>query len=308
MPENVMSNTVLAIVETERFPLDVTKRAARIAQLFDSDLELVLSDPTIGFLRSSFMLSVDSQQIGESVRQAQKEELQRLVDATSDFGINVHTSVVQDRPAYDAVIAKALEIEPRIVVKGTAYHSVAERAVFNFNDWQLIRKLDYPLWLVKQREWSSDPVIIAAVDPMHPDEEHSALTQATVDHAKAVAEKCNARFLLLHTYELLEEVSNWAKLQFKPMKVPMHELEEKMRAEHGRQLDSLAAENAIDPDAIHMLPGRTHEILPGFARSENADLVVMGAVARSGLKRRIIGSTAEHVLDHVPCDILIARG
>jgi nucleotide-binding universal stress UspA family protein len=33
----------------------------------------------------------------------------------------------------------------------------------------------------------------------------------------------------------------------------------------------------------------------------------MGAVARTGLKRRIIGSTAEHVLDHLHCDILIVR-
>ena len=49
------------------------------------------------------------------------------------------------------------------------------------------------------------------------------------------------------------------------------------------------------------------DILPAFAREYDADLVVMGALARTGLKRRILGSTAEQVLDNLPCDILIVR-
>lgn len=302
-----MSNTILAIIEYERFPKEVAIRAARIAKLYDCDLEIVLSDPTVGFLRKSFMISVDSQQISETVQQAQQEELERIVTAVQEYGVEVRTSVIQDRPTGDAIAAHAMEIEPRFVVKGTEYHSPAERAVFTFNDWQLIRKLDFPLWLVKVHEWQDKPVIIAAVDPMHPDEEEGTLTQSIIDIGKSVTEKVEGRLLLMHTYELLEEVNAWAKLEFKPLKVPIEELKRKMRDEHRRHLDSLAAANGIGAGAIHLLPGRTREILPAFARQQGADLVVMGAVARSGLKRRLIGSTAEHVLDHVPCDILIVH-
>lgn len=302
-----MRNTILAIVEMERFPLEVATRAARIAGFYDADLVLVLSDPTVSFLRSSFMISVDSKQIAETVRQAQEEELERIVAAIADTGLNISTSIIQDRPASDAMVAKALDCEPLLVVKGTVYHSPAERATFTFNDWQLIRKLDYPLWLVKPRPWSDKPIIIAAVDPMHSHDEKGELTQTIVEFAKSLAERCDGKLLLLHTYERLEEVSSFAKLAFKPMKVPVHELEEKMRDEHRRHLDSLAATNDIDADAIYLLPGRTRDILPSFARIQNADMVVMGAVARNRLQRRIIGSTAEHVLDHVPCDILVAR-
>ena len=303
-----MSNTVLAIVETERFPLEVTKRAAQIAKLFDCDLEIVLSDPTVGFLRSKFMVSADSKQIAENVRQVQKEELERLVTAIGEYDLDVQTSIVKDRPACDAIIAKALECEPLFVVKGTAYRSPAERAKFTFNDWQLIRKLDYPLWLVKPADLIENPVVIAAVDPMHPHDDKGDCTQSIIDLAKSITEKFGARLVLLHTYERLEEVNEYAKLEFKPLRVPVAELEKKMREEHRRELDVLADANNIDAQAVRQLPGRTREILPSFARAENASLVIMGAVARTGLKRRIIGSTAEHVLDHVPCDILIARG
>jgi universal stress protein E len=48
-------------------------------------------------------------------------------------------------------------------------------------------------------------------------------------------------------------------------------------------------------------------VIPFLARDRNADLVVMGAVARWSLQRAVIGSTAEKVLDHLPCDILIVR-
>jgi universal stress protein E len=303
-----MSNTVLAVIEFERFPLEVATRAAKLAELHECSLDIVLSDPTIGFLRKSFMISADSQQISETVQQAQREELDRIVDALSDYDVTVTTSVLQERPASDAIVAKSLEVEPLFVVKGTAYHSAAERAVFTFNDWQLIRKLDYPLWLVKVHEWRDEPVVVAAVDPMNPDDEAGLLTRSIVETGKSLAKKVGGKLMLVNTYELLEEVSAWAKLEFKPLKVPMEELQQKMRDEHRRHLDSLAAATAIDPGAVHLLPGRTREILPSFAREQGADLVIMGAVARSGLKRRLIGSTAEHVLDHLPCDILIVHG
>jgi universal stress protein E len=33
----------------------------------------------------------------------------------------------------------------------------------------------------------------------------------------------------------------------------------------------------------------------------------MGATSRSGLKRIFIGSTAEHVLDSLQCDVLVVK-
>jgi universal stress protein E len=37
------------------------------------------------------------------------------------------------------------------------------------------------------------------------------------------------------------------------------------------------------------------------------DIVVMGAVSRGRLKNIFIGNTAERVLDHLPCDVLIPK-
>jgi len=43
------------------------------------------------------------------------------------------------------------------------------------------------------------------------------------------------------------------------------------------------------------------------ARRSRSAIVVMGAVSRSGLKRLIIGNTAERILDALSCDVLVVK-
>jgi hypothetical protein len=48
-------------------------------------------------------------------------------------------------------------------------------------------------------------------------------------------------------------------------------------------------------------------VLPTVARSIKAQMVVMGAIARSRVDRLFLGSTAEQVLDALPCDVLMVK-
>jgi universal stress protein E len=43
------------------------------------------------------------------------------------------------------------------------------------------------------------------------------------------------------------------------------------------------------------------------ARRSRSAIVVMGAVSRSGLKRLLIGNTAERILDDLRCDVLVVK-
>ena len=300
-----MSNDVLAIIEMERDPQQVADRAAWIAKRLGYNLELVLSDPTVGFLRDKFMLSAESKQISETVTQAQIEALDRIADSIDSDGLQISKTILRDRPAVDAIIAKALADNPAMVVKGTTHHSAAERATFAYNDWELIRELEYPLWLVKAQEWRQNPVVIAAVDPTHPRDADAGLSQTVVAMGRDIVDKCDGQLLLLHTYERLSEVGSYAKFKFKPVEVPVKELEQQMRKRGAGLLEKLATDHGVSADAVHLLPGRTRDILPAFAREHDADLVIMGGIARGEHKRRSIGSTAERVLDLLPCDVLV---
>jgi universal stress protein E len=44
-----------------------------------------------------------------------------------------------------------------------------------------------------------------------------------------------------------------------------------------------------------------------LAERLHADIVVVGAVSRSGMQRALIGNTAESLLRFLPCDLLIVK-
>jgi universal stress protein E len=304
-----MSSTrkIIVVVEPDKHPYDVVDRATWISNITGHDLNLLLCNSGIGPSGAPYFLSNESRDIGDRIRAAQNEMLAEFVTAATQGGANATGSVLDERPIADAIIQRALDSNPAFVIKGTQFHSIAERSLFADTDWQLLRSCPCPLWLVKPVKNRKKPVIIAAVDPTHSHDKPAALDNAIVEYAGNIAARAGGEVHLLHTYHRLTGIGDAATRTFKPIQLPIDSLVEKMRQEHREKLDALAATHGIDATHTHQLPGSAHDLIPSFARSRKADLVVMGALARWGLKRAIIGSTAERVMDHLPCDILIVR-
>jgi len=300
-----MSRKILTIIELDNYPEDVAARATRLAKTTNSDIELLLCDPTASFLSETFIVSGELQQLVDNIHAEQEEALQELARSARSESIAVTTATSHEKPVADAIIARAIEIEPDYVVKGTHYHTSAERATFADTDWQLMKKLDFPLWFVKPAEWKESPMIVAAVDPTHNKDKEAVLDQRIVATAQSLAVSFGARVELVHTYQRLVEIGSSAMKTFKPITLPIDELDKKIRDEHRRKLDAFAADCGIAKEAVHQLPGRAHEILPMFAQTHGASLMVMGALSRGGIARRYIGNTAARVLDHLPCDVLV---
>ena len=74
-----------------------------------------------------------------------------------------------------------------------------------------------------------------------------------------------------------------------------------------RFLVHFARAHALDERSLQVVQGSAAEVLPRHAAERRADLMVMGAVSRSRLREIFIGSTAERVLDHLPCDVLVVK-
>jgi universal stress protein A len=69
--------------------------------------------------------------------------------------------------------------------------------------------------------------------------------------------------------------------------------------EFGRQL-------GIPEDRQHLIFGRPQSEIHRAAEECGADLIVVGSHTRSGLAR-LLGSTANGVMDSAPCDVLAVR-
>jgi universal stress protein E len=267
----------------------------------------MVSDPITDFLGESYVHLLESQHIAESMRESQDEALDSLLASAEAAGLRVEANRSTDRHVADAVRREAAARQPRYVIKGTHYHNASERASLADADWELIRQLDYPLWFVKPVAWHEAPVIVAAVDPVHAHDKPAHLDRRIIERARALAEDCGGKVVVLHTYQTVEEIGSRAMWAFEPRKLPVEEINRKMFEEHDRALKALGESMELPADALHLVAGAAHEVLPAFARDHGASLVVMGALARSKLKQRIVGSTAAHALDHIPCDVLVAH-
>lgn len=302
-----MSRSILCVVEFDRYPDVVVKRATWLAASHDCNLHLLVCDPVTDFLGDSYVYLLESQDIADSIRESQDEELEELLAGVRKAGVQVEVNTSRERHTAYVVRREAAARQPLFVVKGTHYHTPTERASLGATDWDLIRDLDYPLWFVKPFEWQDAPVIVAAVDPVNGHDKPTHLDYRIIDMGRAIADECGGELKVLHTYQRLDEIGSLATWSFKPEKLPVEKLDAKIRKEHDKALRTLAAACDIRNGAVHLLPGRAHEVLPAFALSEGASLVIMGALARSRLKQRIIGSTAARALDHIYCDVLVAH-
>jgi nucleotide-binding universal stress UspA family protein len=61
------------------------------------------------------------------------------------------------------------------------------------------------------------------------------------------------------------------------------------------------------PENCHVRTGRPYEEIINLAREIDADLIVLSTRGQSGLKRLLLGSTAERVVRGAPCAVLVAR-
>jgi universal stress protein E len=72
-------------------------------------------------------------------------------------------------------------------------------------------------------------------------------------------------------------------------------------------LERTVAAAGVPPARRHLVARHPADAIPQAARSTGAGIVVMGAVSRSGLKRLVVGDTAERILDALACDVLVVK-
>ncbi|HHY86015.1 MAG TPA: universal stress protein [Verrucomicrobia bacterium] len=81
-----------------------------------------------------------------------------------------------------------------------------------------------------------------------------------------------------------------------------HEQAAKQLAEWRKDVSGPATVKAVVRQGL----SAHHEIVE-MARECNSDLIVIGNTGRSGLARMVLGSTAERVVRHAPCPVLVVR-
>lgn len=287
--------TILVIVDpfTEQ-EQPVLGRAAWLAERFGAHVELFACD---------YDAEVDSGQVAtvwipdagmrEQRMLRHRRQLESFAAALRGRRLQVTVSVAWDYPADEAIVRHVVATRPWLVAKDTHHHTLLQRTLLTNTDWSLIRDCPAPLLLVKPREVGTHPTVLAAVDPVQEHDKPAQLDDAIYKFASELSEKTGGALHLTHAISTPLGVQLPANVQAVVVQ------------EHRRALDGFLVAHPVRN--VHIHEGLPHQCLQHVATSQNADFLVMGAVARRGIEKVLIGSTAARVLDRLPCDLVIIK-
>ncbi|HEX7116768.1 MAG TPA: universal stress protein [Steroidobacter sp.] len=235
-----------------------------------------------------------------------KAMLEALAVPLREGGLDVATETECRDPLHASLIDRTQRTSADLVIKDTHHHSLAKRTFLTNTDWHLIRTCPVPLLLVKEKAWSASPKVFAAVDPGHANDKPALLDKHILDHASTLARRLSGELHVVHAYIPMTVVATAASSPPMAMAISAEELAAEQKRQH-EQVQALVAPYEVPASRIHVELGGPAELLPRVTAAQQADILVMGAISRSGLKRVFVGSTAEDVLEHLPCDALIVK-
>jgi universal stress protein E len=244
---------------------------------------------------------------------AMRRDLQRLealARAVVDAGVEVSVDVRYDDSLDEAIVRKTLETNPLLVAKSTQSHDTSKKTSFSNADWGLIRTCPVPLLLVKSERTAQSANVLAAIDPVHEHDKPVELDVAILAFAKRLSRACHSKLHVVHTFDptaaMATSMNGMAAL---PPASPqlLEDVAKAVETEHRAALGNLLERVALDDYELHFARGNVREVLPPLAERVHAGFAVLGAVARGPIARLFLGSTAEQLLDRIPCDLVVIK-
>jgi universal stress protein A len=149
-----------------------------------------------------------------------------------------------------------------------------------------------------ERNESSEPVLKlkSILVPM----DFSKISEKALEYAVPLAKQFGAKISVLH---VMEPPPYSIDLTYLPMGegFPIGSMKKELEA-----LATKTIEPNLLKDVIVQI-GTAFEVITNVARDLEADLIVITTHGHTGLKHVFMGSTAERVVRHAPCPVLVVR-
>ncbi|EAR08947.1 universal stress protein [Reinekea blandensis] len=289
---------IIVLLDPAEESAAAVEKAATLAQLSDSKLTLFSS----GYDGALNSIHPHSENARDSYLSRLLDGLETLADTARSKNIQVSTEAVWDKHAGTAMLNYLSGNPADLVVKATHHQNVIQRTFFSQTDWELIRHCPVPLLLTKATAWHDNITLTAAVDPVRTNDKPDFLDDHIIQCGTEMRSLLNAKLQLLHVYDPTPLM-----IYLDQPAINSTDIGEEIRVQHQEALVELAQSKGIDKADARLEMGSPVQVIPDYLYEYDIDIVIMGAVSRSGLERWLLGHTAEKVLDRITVDILIAK-
>lgn len=217
------------------------------------------------------------------------------------------------------VIREVLRHRRDLVIKAVDESGWMSR-VFGSDDMHLLRKCPCPVWLVRSDGAESQRRIVALVDvddnyPQAELETRQALNRQILEMAISLALSESGELHIVQAWDATAESAMRGVFMNAPEEEIVAYLEE-LRQRHQQGIEALLQEvtTTVGQEALeyvkpqqHLIKGQARKEIPLKVKELDADLIVMGTVARIGIPGFIFGNTAEAILNQIDCSVLAVK-
>ncbi|QEP43960.1 universal stress protein [Ectothiorhodospiraceae bacterium BW-2] len=288
-------------------------RAVELAQHNQAHLTLlaVVSEQIAGI---RMVAAEEGRRDLNAIRVAQQcQQLESLMAGYDQRGSFAYKVVVGTR--FLEVIRAVLRDNYDLVMKPAEDPDWMNR-LFGSDDMHLLRKCPVPVWLMKSQERPSYGSVVAALDfnPYQEEEGQQALNDLILSLSGSIALSYSAEFHLLHSWEAPEMglVRLWADDPDLSEMVILEDERRQHKAGMDRVVERLNSLIGVEASRYlapkqHLPKGSARKVIPSVVQMLQADIVVMGTVARTNIPGFFIGNTAEAVFDQLQCSVLAIK-
>ncbi|MDO9478765.1 MAG: universal stress protein [Pseudohongiella sp.] len=245
---------------------------------------------------SAVYKAVDEMTDADSRRSGKREflkdwesKVKNLLAPYKEGGVKISSDTYWTADWYAAVSRAAMRADADLVIKSTFRHGKLHRLLHSTSDFTIMRHSPSPVLLVREGKPINGKLILAALDLESTDEGHIGLNNSVMKHAHELADFTG---LPLHVIAATSR-----KPDFSHVLAGVEEQEGGVQA-------TLAHAFGVQTANFHLVKGAAQNVIPAQASELNADILVLGVSARSGIKGVMVGTTAKKVLDKLDCDVL----
>ena len=204
--------------------------------------------------------------------------LQSLAARAVDAGIQVEYEHEWEEDWGARAVSAAARCGASMLFKNSVDHSPVQRELHSTSDWTLLRTSPCPVLMVKNfHDWGKRRVL-AAINPLSTEIAHVRLGNQIISFTRRLAAGYGSEANFVTAYQ---------DLNYPP------------------DTERIAADCGVPPERVHARQGKAADTIRSVAAELEVDLIILGTVARDGIKGRVIGNTCERLLDQTHADVLV---
>lgn len=285
----------IMVIADRKGPCTATTRGLALANALGCSVDIVAF--THASLRRLGIPRKEQAAVKRSMLDRREQVLREQIDRETPAGTRVGLRVVWMKDIAPWVIQRTESRDYDYLVK-TAHHSAS--ASYTSTDWQLLRESAAPVLIVAGKRWHRQRPLLVALDLATRSKEKRALNRIVLGHATRLADALGVTLSCISAMEIPALLADLDVLD-------PNDFTRRMKLDMQPHITELCEAFSLPATAFRCRRGATADVISREVAKVNAQLVLIGTVGRRGLRAKLLGNTAESVLQSLSTDILAVR-